>query len=119
MLTANDARKFTEQSEVLFNSNLKQVLDKIEEAAKHGKREINLSEAFRNVDKFQCNVPGKIFYFKPRLTEFQIKLKENLVSLGFEFSQKQVYIKAGGGLGLVQEDKIESETARCDIIVNW
>ena len=120
MLTANEARKIAKESDTEFKNILAKISEKVEFAAKNGAYALNLSEAFRSWDKFQCAEP-RISTGKPELTDFQKKLQKELMGVGYGFTQRPITYTEGGGLGCIDpEDYVKSEIkTRYDLIISW
>lgn len=120
MLHAAQARKIASESDAELKSILVKVGEKIELAAKGGDYTLNLSEAFRSWDRFQCSEPN-ISTGKPVLTDFQKKLSGELSARGYSFTLKTISYTEGGGLGYIDpEDYVEPQVkTRFDIMISW
>lgn len=74
---------------------------------------LNLSEAFRSCDKFQCEPLNSEVKVKPKLTPFHQKLKRELGHKGYGFTQKAFTFTEGGGLGSDPAEYKASEVKTC------
>lgn len=101
MITAQEARNIFETSEEFMTKRLKDISEKIVEAAKLSKREIILDYVLPYDSLYKVD---KLAYHPAAFTEPQILLKKELEKVGFAVRLTEQKHDGKGGLGCLDDD---------------
>lgn len=117
MLKASEARKLTEESDAVIKNWLVHISDKVKVAADNGKFELNLTQAYHSWDKFRVSTILRAG--SPELTDFQRRLKRELMTNGYGFIIKPYQFEVAGGLGCIDLDSAPEIEKGYHLIITW
>lgn len=118
MITADEARKLAEESEIVISEFGEKIGSAIEKAAKDGKFELNLSTTFFGWKEFDIQ-PVAFGLGKPIMTSYQERLKAVLANHGFTLAIRAYPYQDGGGLGMVDCEKTLETKVGYHFYVSW